>query len=96
MSKDYSQLLDHLLDGESLAESQAYDLMNKLAEGELPAALAAKDSLANRLGSLLIMFEKPFRVGRGPDQSIAFHNLDDTSYHGYALNRRAGEVLDFY
>ena len=40
MSKDYSQLLDHLLDGESLAESQAYDLMNKLAEGELPAALA--------------------------------------------------------
>jgi anthranilate phosphoribosyltransferase len=40
MSKEYSRLLDHLLDGESLAESQAYGLMCKLAEGELPSALA--------------------------------------------------------
>lgn len=40
MSKEYSALLDRLLNGESLAESQAYDLMHKLAEGELPAALA--------------------------------------------------------
>ena len=40
MSKEYSRLLDHLLDGESLAEGQAYDLMRKLAEGELPSALA--------------------------------------------------------
>ncbi len=40
MSKEYSALLDSLLNGESLAESQAYDLMHKLAEGELPAALA--------------------------------------------------------
>ena len=40
MSKQYSKLLDRLLDGESLAEEQAYELMHKLAEGELPAALA--------------------------------------------------------
>lgn len=40
MSKEYSKLLDSLLDGKSLAESQAYELMHKLAEGELPAALA--------------------------------------------------------
>jgi len=40
MSREYSRLLDALLDGESLAESQAYDLMHRLAEGELPAALA--------------------------------------------------------
>lgn len=40
MSKQYSKLLDRLLDGESLAEAQAYELMYKLAEGELPAALA--------------------------------------------------------
>ena len=36
----YSQLLDSLLNGHSLAEKQAYELMSKLAEGELPAALA--------------------------------------------------------
>ena len=40
MSKQYSKLLDWLLDGESLAEEQAYELMHKLAEGELPSALA--------------------------------------------------------
>ncbi len=40
MSKHYSQLLDGLLDGKALEERQAYDLMHRLAEGELPAALA--------------------------------------------------------
>ena len=40
MSKEYTALLDSLLDGESLAETQAYKLMHKLAEGELPPALA--------------------------------------------------------
>lgn len=40
MSKEYSQLLDSLLDGKSLSEKQAFDLMRNLAEGELPAALA--------------------------------------------------------
>jgi anthranilate phosphoribosyltransferase len=40
MSKEYSLLLDKLLDGLSLAEAEAYDLMHTLAAGELPAALA--------------------------------------------------------
>ncbi|MGI9341548.1 MAG: anthranilate phosphoribosyltransferase, partial [Gammaproteobacteria bacterium] len=33
-------LLDKLLDGNDLSESQAYELMHKLAEGDLPEALA--------------------------------------------------------
>ena len=40
MSNEYSQMLDRLLDGTPLKEREAYDLMHKLAEGELPAALA--------------------------------------------------------
>ncbi len=40
MSREYSQLLNSLLDGNSLSESEAYDLMHELAEGDLPAALA--------------------------------------------------------
>ena len=40
MSKEFSAMLDGLLDGRSLSEPQAYQLMYKLAEGELPAALA--------------------------------------------------------
>jgi len=40
MSKQYSALLDRLLNGESLTEPEAHALMHKLADGELPAALA--------------------------------------------------------
>ena len=40
MSKEFSQLLDGLLDGKSLSERQAYDLMYKLADGDLPPPLA--------------------------------------------------------
>ena len=40
MSAEYSKLLDGLLDGHGLSEQQAYDLMHKLAEGDLPSALA--------------------------------------------------------
>ena len=40
MSKEFSLLLDSLLNGESLGEKQAYDLMMKLAEGDLQPALA--------------------------------------------------------
>ncbi len=39
MSKDWSAVLDRLLDGESMKESEAYALMQKLATGELPDAL---------------------------------------------------------
>ena len=41
----------------------AYSILAGLGVGGLAVALAAKDSLANLLGSMLIMFEKPFRVG---------------------------------
>ena len=41
----------------------AYSVIAGLGVGGIAVALAAKDSLANLIGSLLIMFEKPFRVG---------------------------------
>lgn len=40
MSSDLSQQLDALLSGQSMSEEQAYSLMHKLAEGEMPAAMA--------------------------------------------------------
>ncbi|HNP62423.1 MAG TPA: anthranilate phosphoribosyltransferase [Woeseiaceae bacterium] len=40
MSKEYSLLLDSLLNGEAIGEKRAYELMLKLAEGELEPALA--------------------------------------------------------
>ncbi len=41
----------------------AYSVVAGLGVGGLAVALAARDSVANLLGSILIMFEKPFRVG---------------------------------
>ena len=41
----------------------AYSVLAGLGVGGLAVALAAKDSLANLFGSMLIMFEKPFRIG---------------------------------
>jgi MscS family membrane protein len=41
----------------------AYSVLAGLGVGDLAVALAARDSLANLLGSMLIMIEKPFRVG---------------------------------
>ena len=41
----------------------AYSVLAGLGIGGLAFALAARDSLANLLGSVLIMFEKPFRLG---------------------------------
>lgn len=40
MGKEFSAVLDQLLDGKSLSEQQANALMHKLAEGDMPAALA--------------------------------------------------------
>jgi len=40
MSKTYSQMLDRLLSGESLAEAEAAQLMQKLADGDMAPALA--------------------------------------------------------
>jgi MscS family membrane protein len=41
----------------------AYSVLAGLGVGGLAVALAARDSIANLLGSLLIMIEKPFRIG---------------------------------
>lgn len=40
MSNKYSRLLDRVLDGNDLQESEAFDLMHTLASGEIDAALA--------------------------------------------------------
>lgn len=40
MTKEFSAMLDRLLDGVSLEEEEAYALMNRLAVGDMPPALA--------------------------------------------------------
>ena len=52
-----------LLEAASELGFPAYSVLAGLGIGGLAIALAARDTLANLLGSVLIMFEKPFRVG---------------------------------
>jgi len=67
----------------------AYSVIAGLGVGGIAVALAAKDSLANLLGSLLIMFEKPFRVGHwiklgnteGIVESIGFRSTRIRTFH---------------
>ncbi len=53
-----------LIEGANELGFPAYSVLAGLGVGGLAVALAARDSLANLLGSILIMFEKPFRVGQ--------------------------------
>lgn len=52
-----------LIQGADALGFPAYSVLAGLGVGGLAVALAARDSIANLLGSLLIMFEKPFRIG---------------------------------
>jgi MscS family membrane protein len=53
----------YLIHGADMLGLPAYSVLAGLGVGGLAVALAARDSVANLLGSILIMFEKPFRVG---------------------------------
>ena len=67
----------------------AYSVIAGLGVGGIAIALAAKDSLANLLGSLLIMFEKPFRVGH-------WIKLGDTEGIVESIGFRSTRIRTFY
>lgn len=52
-----------LLEGANELGFPAYSVLTGLGIGGLAVALAARETLANILGSIAIMFEKPFRSG---------------------------------
>ena len=58
----------------------AYSVLAGLGVGGLAVALAARDSLANLLGSMLIMFEKPFRVGHYVKVSGGEGTVEDVGF----------------
>ena len=58
----------------------AYSVLAGLGVGGLAVALAARDSLANLLGSMLIMIEKPFRVGHSCRVSGSEGTVEDVGF----------------
>jgi MscS family membrane protein len=67
----------------------AYSVIAGLGVGGIAVALAAKDSLANLIGSLLIMFEKPFRVGH-------WIKVDDIEGIVESIGFRSTRIRTFY
>ncbi|MBV8961822.1 MAG: mechanosensitive ion channel family protein, partial [Hyphomicrobiales bacterium] len=57
-----------------------YSVIAGLGVGGLAVALAARDSLANLLGSMLIMMEKPFRVGHNVKVSGGEGTVEDVGF----------------
>ena len=55
--------LGFLIQGAEALGFPVYSVVAGLGVGGIAVALAARESLANLFGSMLIMFEKPFRVG---------------------------------
>jgi MscS family membrane protein len=80
----------------------AYSVIAGLGVGGIAVALAAKDSLANLLGSLLIMFEKPFRVGHwikvgdteGIVESIGFRSTRIRTFHNSLVSIPSNQLVN--
>jgi len=80
----------------------AYSVIAGLGVGGIAVALAAKDSLANLLGSLLIMFEKPFRVGHwikvgnieGFVESIGFRSTRIRTFYNSLISIPSNQLVN--
>ncbi len=67
----------------------AYSLLTGLGIGGLAVALAARETLANFLGSVVIMFERPFRVGDWIKVAGQEGNVEDVGF-------RSTRIRTFY
>jgi MscS family membrane protein len=71
----------------------AYSILAGLGVGGLAVALAARDSLANLLGSVLIMFEKPFRVGHVIRVSGSEGTVEDVGFRSTRIRTADNSLI---
>ncbi|SDR64277.1 MscS family membrane protein [Rhizobiales bacterium GAS113] len=71
----------------------AYSVLAGLGVGGLAVALAARDSLANLLGSILIMIEKPFRVGHYVRVTGAEGTVEDVGFRSTRIRTSDNSVI---
>jgi MscS family membrane protein len=71
----------------------AYSVLAGLGVGGLAVALAAKDSLANLLGSMMIMFEKPFRVGHYIRLSGTEGTVEDVGFRSTRIRTQDNSLI---
>ena len=80
----------------------AYSVIAGLGVGGLAVALAAQQTLANLLGSLIIMFEKPFAVGdeiklkdtQGVVEKVGFRSTRIRTFHNSIVTIPSSELVN--
>lgn len=90
-----------LIEGASRIGLPSYSIMAGLGIGGLAVALAGQQALANLLGSLIIMFEKPFRIGHiiktgsieGQVENIGFRTTQLRTGDGTTLIVPSSEII---
>src|SRR6266436_1036919 len=70
-----------------------YSVLAGLGVGGLAVALAARDSLANLLGSMLIMIEKPFRVGHYVRVSGGEGTVEDVGFRSTRIRTADNSLI---
>jgi MscS family membrane protein len=71
----------------------AYSILTGLGIGGLAVALAAQHTLANLLGSLIIMFEKPFRVGHWIKAGAIEGVIEDVGFRSTRIRTLQNSVV---
>ena len=71
----------------------AYSIVAGLGVGGLAVALAARDSVANLFGSMLIMFEKPFRVGHYVRVAGTEGTVEDVGFRSTRLRTKESSLI---
>jgi MscS family membrane protein len=71
----------------------AYSVLAGLGVGGLAVALAARDSLANLLGSVLIMVEKPFRAGHYVRVAGGEGTVEDVGFRSTRIRTADNSVI---
>ena len=90
-----------LIEGANRIGLPSYSIMAGLGIGGLAVALAGQQALANLLGSLIIMFEKPFRIGHsiktgsieGQVENIGFRTTQLRTADGTTLIVPSSEII---
>jgi MscS family membrane protein len=82
-----------LMEGANELGFPAFSVLAGLGVGGLAVALAARDSLANLFGSVLIMFEKPFRVGHSIRLGGTAGTVEDVGFRSTRIRTGDNSVI---